>query len=80
MINKKDIISTSLSVFTGSYALTNIYNVLSIIILVLSIANILWNLGCSIINRTKKKEYDKVDDDFEDSIEKLIDLKKEEKK
>lgn len=80
MINTRNIISNSLSVVTGTYALANIKEILGIIILVLSIANILWNLGCSIVNRIKKKEYDKIDDDFEDSIEKLTDLKEEEKK
>ena len=41
---KYDIISDSASLITGAYALVNIQEILSIVILVLSIINILFNM------------------------------------
>ena len=78
MIKIKELSTTVVSVFTGTYALANIQDVLSIIILILSIDNILYNLGYRIYNRIKSKEFDKIDDDIENSIDELNDLKKKE--
>lgn len=78
MIKIKELSTIVVSVFTGTYALANIQDVLSIIILILSIGNILYNLGYRIYNRIKSKEFDKIDDDIDNSIDELNDLKKKE--
>lgn len=77
-----DKVSTSVSILTGGYALANLEQTLSIIILVLSIINIIWNLGCKIYTHIKNKQYDKIDDDISDAIgdfNELNDKNKEEK-
>ena len=72
---KQELIQTSISVCTGTYAVFNIQDVLSIVILVLSILNILWNLGYKIYKHVKNKELDKIDDEFKKAIEELNDRK-----
>lgn len=79
MNNPRDFISTSLSVVTGTYALSNIQDMLSIIILILSIANILYNLGYKIYNHIKNKRFDMIDDDIENAKNELTDLKEDDK-
>ena len=44
---KYETISNATSIVTGGYALANIQETLSVIILVLSIINVLWNMSYS---------------------------------
>lgn len=60
-----------ISVLTGSYAIANISEVLSVIILILSILNILWSMIYGIYRHVKNKEYDKIDDEINDAKSKL---------
>lgn len=72
---KQELIQSSISVGTGTYALFNIQDVLSTIILVLSIINILWTMGYGIYKHVKNKEFDKIDDEIENAINKIDDRK-----
>lgn len=76
MINKFENISTALSVGTGTYAIANINDILSVIILILSIINILWNMGCRIYKHIKEKRYEAISQEIENAKEELNDLKK----
>lgn len=71
---KVENIQCLLSVFTGGFALVDITNVLSIIILILSIANILWTMIYSIYKHVKSKDYDKIDDDIQNGINQIENL------
>ena len=77
---KKDNISIGLSVLTGSFALANIEQILSIIILVISLANILINVIIKIYKHIKNKQYDKITDDLNEASEELENLQKKEGK
>ena len=71
-----DVISNTLSVVFGSYALTNIKETLSIIILVLSIVNILITMGCKIYAKIKNNKYEEIPNDIQDGIDALDKLDK----
>lgn len=77
---KKDIISDSISVLTGGFAIANIEEILSIIILVISLLNILINLCVRIYNNIKNKKYGEISKDIEDAEDKLRYLQEEIKK
>lgn len=79
MTNTNEIITTSVSVVTGTYALANIQDILSVIILVLSILNILWNFAYRLYKHIKNKEFDKISEDIEETQDKLTDLKGDKK-
>lgn len=79
---KKEYISDALSVVTGAIALDNIEEILSIIILIVSIANIVFNMVFRIYNHIKNKDVEGIKQDIEDaeSTLKEIDSKIKEKK
>lgn len=73
---KYETISNATSIVTGSYAIANIQDTLSIIILVLSIINILWNMIYRIYKHIKEKRYEAISQEIENTKEELNDLKK----
>lgn len=62
------------SVITGGIGIAMIQDVLGVIILVLSITNILINLGFKIYDSIKKKKYKKITKDIDDTITTLEEL------
>lgn len=78
MINKVENFSMALSVGTGTYAIANIQDILSIIILVLSIINILWTMCFRIYTHIKEKRYEQISQEIENAKEELNNLKEEE--
>ena len=62
------------SVITGGIGIAMIQDVLGVIILVLSITNILINLGFKIYDNIKKKKYKKIVNDINDTIDNLEEL------
>lgn len=62
------------SVITGGLGIAMIQDVLGVIILVLSIANILINLGFKIYDKIKKKKYKEITKDIDDTITTLEEL------
>lgn len=75
---KHDLISDGASVLTGMFALSNIQDILSIVILVLSIANILFNMIMRIYHHIKNKEYDKIPVEIDNTTKELENLKSKE--
>lgn len=70
----KEKISSAISVLTGGFALANIYDVLSIIVLILSISNILFNASVKIYKHIKEKNIKAVGEtinEAKDELEKL---------
>ena len=78
-MNKHIVLSDSISVLTGGYAITNIENILSIVILILSILNILYNMITRIIDKIKNKKYDEIPQEIEDGINQIENLKEKER-
>lgn len=76
----KDNISNGISILTGSFALANIQEILSIIILIISILNILVNMTIKIYNKIKEKKYDEIPNDINEASEQLENLQKKEGK
>lgn len=72
---KYEIISNATSVVTGSYAIATIQDTLGVIILVLSILNILWNMGYRIYTHIKEKRYEKISQEIETAKEELQKIK-----
>lgn len=79
-IFNKDNVSNGISILTGSFALANIEQILSIIILVISLANILINVILKIYKHIKNKQYDEIPNDINEASEQLENLKKKEGK
>ena len=77
---KKDNISSGVSIFTASFALVNIEQILSIIILILSILNILINMGIKIYIRIKNKQIEKIPNDIKEASDEIEKLKEKEGK
>lgn len=77
-MNKYENVSNGLSVLTGSIALANIQDILSIIILVLSVANILFNMFIRIYKHIKAKRLDLISSDLQDASTDLEKLKEKE--
>lgn len=75
---KYETISNATSIVTGGYALANIQETLSVIILVLSIINVLWNMSYRIYTHVKNKRYEKISQEIENAKEELNNLKEEE--
>lgn len=75
MIKTNEAISTGVSVATGGYAMFNIENFLSIVILILSIINIAWTLGYRLYAIFKEGRYEEVDKEIGKSINDLENLK-----
>lgn len=76
---KNDYISDGISILTGSFAIINIEHILSIVILVLSILNIVFNALIKIINHIKNKQYDLIDDEINQAKEDIENLQEKEK-
>lgn len=70
-----DVTTTIGSVVTGSIALIDIQNILSITILILSILNILINMAVRIYNHIKNKKYEEISNDVNKTIDDLNNLK-----
>lgn len=77
---KYDLISDGSSVLTGMFALYNIQDILSIIILVLSIANIIFNMIMRIYHHIKNKEYDEIPNEIDKTTKQLEKIKEDNKK
>lgn len=60
-----------ISILTGSVGIAMIHDILGIIILILSIANILFNLGMRIYKKIKEKKYNEIDDEINNAVENL---------
>lgn len=73
-----EIMSYGTSVITGAYAIAHIQEILSIIILVISIANILINGIINIYSHFKNKDYKKIPNEIDNTIEQLEKLEKKE--
>lgn len=76
---KHELLTDSVSVLSGAFALTDIENILSIIILVISILNILYNMIYRIIKHVKNKQYDEISNDFDIAKNELEEIKEKEK-
>lgn len=76
---KNDLLSDTISILTGSFAIANIEHILSIVILVLSILNIVFNALIKIIKHIKNKQYDLLDDDLNQAKEDLQNIQEKEK-
>lgn len=70
-----DVTTTIGSVVTGSIAMIDIQNILSITILILSILNILINMAVRIYNHIKNKKYEEISNDVNKTIDDLNNLK-----
>ena len=71
MINKFDVISSGTSVVTATYSIAYFKETLSIIILVISILNILFNMGYKIYKKVKEKRYAEISVEIEKTKEEL---------
>ena len=81
IMDKMSVFDFGISVFVSMFALIDIQNVISIVILCLQCAFIIFRMCMIIYDKVKKKKYDEIDDVIEDTIGDLEDLnKKEEKK
>ena len=59
----------------AAVGLQNVNDVLNIILIILSIANLLWLLASRIIKHIKDKEYEKVNEDLTQAIHDIEELK-----
>lgn len=71
----KDIIDYGLSSISLSWALIDIENVLSIILLILSLINLLYKMIRDIYFAIKNKKYDSIDNIIEDTIDEIKNIK-----
>ena len=70
-------ISNLTSIATMGYALIDIKEVLSIVILILSITNILWNMGYRIFKHVKEKRFEEISNEIENAKNELEKIEKE---
>lgn len=79
--NLNNTLSNTLSVITASWGISNIQDILGIIVLILSIMNILWNMIYKIYNNIKSKNYTEIDDNIKNAIDEInnINLNSKEK-
>ena len=68
-------IDYSVDVASGSYGLANIQTILGIVLLVLSIASILFKMGFSIYTHIKNKQYQEIQKDLDQAKEEIEKLK-----
>lgn len=81
IMDKMSVFDFGFSAFVSMFALIDIQNVISIVILVLQCIFIVFRMCMIIYDKIKKKKYNEIDDVIEDTIEDLEDLnKKEEQK
>lgn len=74
-MNTNEVVTTSVSVGTTVYALANIQEVLGVIVLVLSVINILFNMGYRVYKHIKSKNYEEISkeiDNAKNEIQKYI--------
>lgn len=76
MFTKYDVITDTTSVVTATFSIAYIKETLSIIILVISILNILFNLGVKIIKHIKEKNLEKISIELEETKQKLEELER----
>lgn len=57
-----------------AFSLTDIYNILSIIVICLQCLYFIVRAVIAIYNRFKSKQYDKIDDDIKDAIDNIQDI------
>lgn len=69
--NLNNALSNSLSVITASWGISNIQDILGVVVLILSIMNILWNMFYKIYNNIKHKNYTEIDDNIKDAIDEI---------
>lgn len=71
-----DLVTNSISVFTGltGIAITQVYEIIGIIVLILSALNILINMAFKIKDAIKQKQYEKVTTIIDDAKNQLDDL------
>lgn len=79
-MDKMSVFDFGFSAFVSMFALIDIQNVISIVILVLQCAFIIFRMCMIIYDKIKKKKYDEIDDVIEDTIGDLEDLNKKEEK
>lgn len=72
--NLNNTLSNTLSVITASWGISNIQDILGIIVLILSIMNILWNMIYKIYNNIKSKNYTEIDDNIKNAIDEINDI------
>lgn len=72
--NLNNTVSNTLSVITASWGISNIQDILGIIVLILSIMNILWNMIYKIYNNIKSKNYTEIDDNIKNAIDEINDI------
>ena len=68
-------IDYSVDVASGTYGLANIQTILGIVLLVLSIASILFKMGFSIYTHIKNKQYAEIQKDLDQAKEEIEKLK-----
>lgn len=68
-------IDYSVDLASGAYGLANIYTILGIILLILSISSILFKMGFSIYTHIKNKQFAKIQEDLDHAKEELEKLK-----
>lgn len=72
--NLNNTLSNTLSVITASWGISNIQDILGIIVLILSIMNILWNMIYKIYNNIKSKNYTEINDNIKNAIDEINDI------
>lgn len=78
MKNLYDAADVTTSAAGVGFGITNVQSTLGVILLILSIANILIKGGIAIYNHIKKKEYNKIPQVIDNTIEKLEEVHKDE--
>ena len=71
MNNKFDYILSSVGI---AWSIQDLQNIVSLILLIISLINILFKAGCSIYNKIKNKKYKEIQTDIETAQNELQDL------
>lgn len=72
--DRQDAITTILSGVGITYSIQDVKEIISIILLVLSVINILWVLGSRLYKHIKNKNYQEIPHDINDAVEQLNNL------
>lgn len=80
MLDKREITSSVIGTIGISTSVQNLTEILNLIVLILSIANIMWVLIYGIYKHVKNKEYDKISNDIENAKNGIENVKKEDNK
>ena len=73
-MNTMDKVDLALGTFFIAFSLTDVYNIISIVILCLQVVYFVVRLVLRIRDRIKSKEYDKIDDDIKETAESIESL------